>query len=262
MYSVCSKTAAAWYQLFAWVGRRAGVDVEVIDHPAPAPLEDLWARDDLGLVFMCGWPFAMAGYRHRLIAAPVPKPSRYEGRPIYFTDLAVHKNSPFHKLEDTFGRRLAWTVEHSQSGFNAVRYHLLHYLIPGGKKLYMESVGPVISPIGSLKCLIENRADIAPLDSFTYDLMKANAPNMVENIRVVATTDAAPIPPLVASPNANDEDCKRLTSALLDAAQAPILRETMDTLLLRGFAKVEPAYYYVTEERARAATEAGYLLPG
>lgn len=248
--------------MFTWVGRRAKVDLEVIDHPAPAPLENLWARDDLGLVFMCGWPFAMQGYRHRIIAAPVPKPSRYDGRPIYFTDFVVHKNSSFYKLEDTFGGRLAWTVEHSQSGFNAVRYHLLHHLTSCGQKLYKKSVGPVISPIGSIRSLIENRADIAPLDSFAYDLMKTNAPNMVENIRVVATTDAAPIPPLVASPNVNDDVCERLTKALLDAAQEPILKETMNTLLLSGFVKVEPVYYCVTEERARAATEAGYLFPG
>ena len=210
---------------------------------------------------MCGWPFAMQGYRHRLIAAPIPKPPRYEGRPIYFTDLAVHKNSSFYKLEDTFGCRLAWTVDHSHSGFNAVRYHLLRYLTSYGKKLYNKSVGPVISPIGSINSLIENRADLAPLDSFAYDLMKTNAPHMVEEIRVLATTEAAPIPPLVASPNVNDDDCKRLSMALLDAAQQPVLREPMNTLLLSGFVKVAPEYYCVTEERACAATKAGYLLP-
>lgn len=261
MYSICPETTAAWYRLLTWVGRRAKVDLDVIDHPAPASLQDLWARDDLGLVFMCGWPFARQGYRHRLVAAPVPTLPQYKDRPIYFTYFAVHKNSPFHKLEETFGGRLAWTVEHSQSGFNAVRYHLLRYLASYGQKLYRESVGPVISPIGAIKSLIENRADIAPLDSYAYELMKTNAPGMVENIRVVGTTEAAPIPPLVASPSVNDDDCKRLTQALLGAAQEPTLRETMNTLLLSGFTKVEPTYYSVTEMRARAATQAGYLFP-
>ena len=56
MYAVDAATAAAWSALFARVSALSGVPLEVIAHAAPAPLEDLWRRDDLGLAFICGYP--------------------------------------------------------------------------------------------------------------------------------------------------------------------------------------------------------------
>jgi len=47
-------------------------------------------------------------------------------------------DSTFNSLEDTFGGRLGYTVEDSQSGYNALRHHLLPYYRKRGAKLYCE----------------------------------------------------------------------------------------------------------------------------
>ena len=60
MYSVTPAVKAAWQELFAWVAKESGVPLAYLDHAAPAPLEDLWTRGDLGAAFMCGFPFASA----------------------------------------------------------------------------------------------------------------------------------------------------------------------------------------------------------
>ena len=62
---------------------------EVLNLSDPVSLDDLWAREDLGCVFMCGYPWAMRAERPHLLAAPVPSPARYDGRPIYFTDFVM-----------------------------------------------------------------------------------------------------------------------------------------------------------------------------
>ncbi|MBL8670191.1 MAG: ABC transporter permease, partial [Alphaproteobacteria bacterium] len=54
MYSVAPGAAAAWKRLFAWLKERSGIDLQVIDHAFPAPLDALWARPDLACTFMCG----------------------------------------------------------------------------------------------------------------------------------------------------------------------------------------------------------------
>ena len=37
----------------------------------------------------------------------------------------MRKDAPYEGLADTFGGAGRWTVEHSHSGFNALRHHLL-----------------------------------------------------------------------------------------------------------------------------------------
>ena len=82
MYSPTPHAGAAWRALFEIVADRAGVALAAIEHPFPAPLEALWERDDLGAAFMCGWPYARSFRRHRLVAAPIAAPPRYQSRAI------------------------------------------------------------------------------------------------------------------------------------------------------------------------------------
>ena len=93
MYAVTPAVKAAWQDLLAWVAQASAVPLAYLDHAAPAPLEDLWARDDLGAAFMCGFPFASAKRKPQILAAPVPSPPRYGGRPCYCTDLVVRADS-------------------------------------------------------------------------------------------------------------------------------------------------------------------------
>src|SRR5437762_11137663 len=93
MYSWSPTLTAAWRRLLEWVVAHSGGEVKVLELADPYPLEELWARDDLGCVFMCGYPWAMRAERPHLLAVPVPAPPRYRDRPIYFTDFVVRADS-------------------------------------------------------------------------------------------------------------------------------------------------------------------------
>ena len=56
--------------------------------------------------------------------------------------------------------------------------------------------------------------DVGPLDSYALDLMLRHEPDLAEQIRIVATTDSAPIPFLVASPECPEEVVAALRAAL------------------------------------------------
>ena len=58
MYAVTPAAEAAWRTILERAAARSGVPLTYMPYPAPAPLEALWRREDLGLAFMCGWPFA------------------------------------------------------------------------------------------------------------------------------------------------------------------------------------------------------------
>ena len=111
MYAVAPGAIAAWKRLFAWLAAESGVPLSVIDHAFPALLSELWARDDLGCAFMCGWPYLRHGSVHQVIAAPVPSADYAGGRPVYCSHFVVRADSAFRALEDTFGHRFAFTIK-------------------------------------------------------------------------------------------------------------------------------------------------------
>jgi len=243
MYSWSPSLTAAWQRLLQWVSARAGVSLEVLDLSDPVSLDDLWAREDLGCVFMCGYPWALREDRPHLLAAPVPSPPRYGGKPVYVTDFIVRADSVYRTLEDTFGGSLAYSAEHSHSGYNAARFHLLPYRTPSRPTLYGRLLGPLHRQVPVIDAL---------------DLLRRHGSERAERVRVVATTITAPSAPLVASPMVEAASRERLTSALLEAHTAPELAVTLDDLLLTRFVRVNPADLEVFLERQRAAEAAGY----
>jgi ABC-type phosphate/phosphonate transport system substrate-binding protein len=261
MYSVTPAVRDAWRALLDWVGRHSGVPLTYLDHAAPAPLEQLWARGDLGAAFMCGFPFASATPRPRLVAAPVPSPARYGRRPVYCTDFVVRADSGIERLRDAFGGRIGWTASHSQSGFNAVRHHLLGYRDERSERLFAASIGPLTTPRRVIDAVLERTIDVGPLDSYVHDLLQRHEPATASKLRTIESTVMTPIPPLVASPSTPPDTVERLRRTLVAAASEPEAPSLLEFLLLAGFTAVDAADYDRLLAQDREAVSAGYPAP-
>ena len=261
MYSVNLAVAAAWKELFGWISDQSRVDLSLIDHAFPMPLAELWSRSDLACAFMCGFPYALAAPKPRPVAAPVPIGAPVAGRPVYATRLLVRADSPFLSLEDTFGGRLGYTVEDSHSGYNALRHHLLPYYKKRGERLYSESIGPLLTPRRVIEALLAGDIDVGPLDSYALDLMRYHEPDLGQRIRVVATTESAPIPFLIAAPASSDDVVSALQVAFGSFGEAASCADLRSRLCLEGFAPVNPADYDLTTRWDAEARAAGYTRP-
>jgi len=262
MYSWSPTLTAAWRRLLEWVVAHSGGEVKVLELADPYPLEELWARDDLGCVFMCGYPWAMHAERPHLLAVPVPAPPRYRDRPIYFTDFVVRADSPYRTLEDTFGGCIAYSIEHSHSGYNAARFHLLSYRRPDRPTLYSKVLGPLHRQLPVIDAVLDGRADVGPVDAYGLDLLRRHGAERAKRVRVVATTLDAPSAPLVASPGVDPVTRRRLTEALLAAHRAPELASTLDELLIARFTDADPDAFDVMLARHRQAEAAAYTRLG
>jgi ABC-type phosphate/phosphonate transport system substrate-binding protein len=263
MYAVSPEAEAAWQALIADIAAEAEVSLAYEPYPAPRPLEDLWRRPDIGCVQMCGFPIALGVADVVPIAAPIPALPWAQGEAVYRSDLIVRADSPFRTLEDSFGHRVGWTVAHSQSGFNALRHHLLpHWRARGGAPLYAEARGELVTARRILDGVLEGSLDIGPLDAYWHALIARWRPDLTAGIRVLASTALAPMPAFVAAPSLPAESVARLRAAFVAAATRPWFARHADALLLAGFAPVAPGHYAVTLDRAREAHAAGYPLPG
>jgi ABC-type phosphate/phosphonate transport system substrate-binding protein len=237
MYAVTPEVGALWQRLLSALGQRAAIDLEIVSHPAPQPLAELWQREHKAAVFMCGLPFARGTFAADLLAAPVPSPAAYEGRPEYWSELVVRRDSPYRSLADTYGQRIAFTVPDSQSGYAAPLNFLRTQ--PGPWPRYREVVAPCITPLGALQAVIGGLADVAPVDSYAFALFAQYRPDLTAQVRSVARTAPTPIPALVSSPG----DYDALRAAFLSAHTDPQLAPLLGALLLERFARPERSSY-------------------
>src|SRR5271170_477718 len=237
MYSVCAHAGASWNALLSAVAKHAGLDVAIIEHPSPMPIADLWRRTDMAAVFMCGLPYSRSQPKPSLIAAPIPSPIGFDGQAEYWSEWVVHKDSAFEGMESTFGGRLALTEPNSQSGFAAA----LEYLMPYGSAapLYREVIAPTVNPLGALSAVIRGDADVAPIDSYAFALLRKYRSDLTSQLRTVGRTASTPIPALVASVAGPEP----LVEAFLSAHLDPALRQLMSDLLLERFVRPDPRRY-------------------
>jgi ABC-type phosphate/phosphonate transport system substrate-binding protein len=239
MYSVSPQAAGLWRRLLSAIIEQAGLDIQLLEHTEPVAIADLWARPDKAAVFMCGLPYSLSDPRPQLIAAPVPSPADFNGRPEYWSELVVRKDSTYQTVQDTFGGRIALTVPDSQSGCLAALRHLMG--LSGEFPLYREVITPQVTPLGAMCAVIDGDADMAPIDSYAYHLLQLYRRDLTSQLRSVARTRPTPIPPLVAS----GFELEALQQAFLEAHQIASLKPLMEGLLLKRFVLPEPSSYDV-----------------
>jgi ABC-type phosphate/phosphonate transport system substrate-binding protein len=245
MYSVDPQAAELWRELLCAVTAQAGLHVEVIEHAAPKGLDDLWRRTDMAAVFMCGLPYSRAKPQPTLIAAPVPSPAEFAGRPEYWSELVVRADSPFYDLESTLGGRLCLTTPNSQSGYAAALQYLMAFDVArdgsaGARSpLYREITAPAVTPLGAVTAVVAGAADVAPIDAYAYRLLQKHRGDLTSKLRIVARTASTPIPPLVAS----IEGGAALQAAFTAAHRDSALKVPLAGLELSHFVTPDPRDY-------------------
>jgi len=260
MYDVTAETRSHWHAVLQLAAREADVPLECIDHAAPAPLTDLWARDDLALAYMCGFPLATRYPLARPLVAPVTMAADGD-TPSYRSAWLVRRESAFDTLPSSFGHRIGWLAEHSHSGFNAPRHQLLAYRTAARPKLYRESIGPLGHPRGALAALAEGRIDVTPVDSYWWWLLQRDDPATAGAFRAVGETVPAAMPPLVSSASFPDASAMRLIAVLAALHEDSEAAPHLGALGIRRFAAVARSDYAPLAGLDRAARAAGYPLP-
>ena len=107
------------------IGRELGSSAELVLGAS----FDQFGNGEIDAGFICGLPYVQLTRQVpapvELLAAPVLRGDRYAGRPIYFSDVIVRRDSPVRTFADLRGRSWAYNDSDSHSGYNLTRHHLV-----------------------------------------------------------------------------------------------------------------------------------------
>jgi phosphonate transport system substrate-binding protein len=209
--------------------------------------------------FVCGLPYTLlAGQAPppvELLVAPVLVGDRYEGRPVYFSDVVVAASSAVRRFAELRGRSWAFNDRGSHSGYNVVRHHLLAAHETGGY------FGRVVEAGSHERCIAlvrDGEVDAAAIDSQVLAVTMRERPELRQALRVIDAFGPSPSPPVVAASRLDRGVRDGLRAALLAMHEDDDGREALQLGLVERFAGVADDDYEVIRHMAELAERAGF----
>jgi phosphonate transport system substrate-binding protein len=213
---------------------------------------------EIGAVFTCGLPYVRKADLDppllRLIAAPVMNAPRYQNRPVYFSDIIVRANSPYHTLADLKGSTFAYNEVHSLSGYVLPCYHLFQL---GLRPDFFGQMLPSGSHAVSMDWVESGHVTAAAIDSVVLDMELAQRPQRAGQFRVVDTAGPLPMPPVAASPGLTEAHLQQFRQALLAMHTTPRGRTILRGAGVQHFAPVKDSHYNPIRQIVATLRQAG-----
>ena len=190
------------------VGARLGMSTELV---VETDYEN--CRNDINdICFVCSLPYVMFERQGispaNPIAAPVLEGDRYEGKPVYFSDVIVHRDSGIRTFADLRGRLWAYNEPLSHSGYGITRYHLVTL---GETNGFFGEVIEAGFHEKSVRMVRDRAVDASAIDSQVLAIELRDHPDLAESLVVIDALGPSTIQPVAVS--------KRFTPEFHDAVR-------------------------------------------
>jgi phosphonate transport system substrate-binding protein len=221
---------------------------------------DQFANREIDAGFICGLPYVqltrLAPAPVELLAAPVLRGDRYAGRPIYFSDVIVHRDSPIRTFADLRGRSWAYNDPDSHSGYNLTRHHLLTI---GEARGFFGRVVEAGFHQRAMRMVAAGEVDAAAIDSQVLAIELRDHPNLADEIRVIGALGPSTIQPVVAARHLPGDVKAAVRSVLLRLGDDRAARTELERGFVDRFVPVTDEDYDDIREMLLAAEQAEFL---
>jgi len=222
------------------VGRRLGIATELVVETDYAAC----AKDKNEVCFVCSLPyveFERQGISPAVpIAAPVLQGDRYGRKPIYFSDVIVHRDSPFTSFLDLRGHSWAYNEPHSHSGYGITRYHLVEI---GETQGFFGEVVEAGFHEESIRMVAARVVDASAIDSQVLAVSMRDDPSLTRSLRIIDALGPSTIQPVAASKRVPAELRVEIQDVLTSLHEDPVLRERLALGMVERFVPVDASSY-------------------
>jgi phosphonate transport system substrate-binding protein len=237
------------------VGSKLGMATELV---VGSCYRQLTSQADVA--FVCGLPYVEQARKCEAavepLAAPVLEGERYGGRPVYFSDVIVRRDSPYHSFGELRGRSWAYNEPHSQSGYGVTRYHLLRRGQTNGFFCRVVETG---WHHRSIELVCRGEVDASAVDSHVLALALRDEPALAGRLRVIDTLGPSTVQPVVAARRLPARLRADLRRVLVELEDDPAARPHLARALVRGFCPVADSSYDDIRHMLAAAEAANFL---
>lgn len=246
-------------ELSEYLANKTGNRIEFLTGFGYQTINEMLISGAVDMGFVCGLPYVLLHDRETpavdLLAAPVMQSKRYHGKPKYYSDLIVHKDSEIRSISDLEGRTYVFNEEISNSGYNMPRYRLLELGFTEG---FFAKVVRSGSHEESIRMVAAGQADASFVDSLVLEFDLARQHAVAAQVRVLESIGPAGIPPVVVGRHVPARLRDELRNHLLTMHREPRGRVILERALVDRFVAVEDSNYDDIRAMKEAAEEAGF----
>lgn len=213
------------------------------------------------IAFVCGYPYILLhdGQKNppvKLLVVPVMESPLYEGKPVYYSYIIVHKDSPLDSFEALKGKRWVYNDKTSNSGYNMPRAKLIEM---GETNGFFSKILHSGSHEESIRWVAEGKADASAIDSLVLDYALAMDEEYAKDIKIIDKLGPAGIPPVVRSSNLSDEQAEKVKSALLHMHEDMEGKEILKEAFVQKFVAADEALFDGIRQMHKMAIEANFV---
>lgn len=243
-------------RIAAYVARRLGTNSVFVNN---IPWQERERQIDTGeadIGWICGLPYTWKADKPNpnveILAVPVMKGRRYRGKPIYYSDVVVHRQSKFRTFADLRGAHWAINEPNSHSGYNLVRYYLASI---GEKSGYFGRVTESGAHERSLELIISGLVDASAIDSTVLETEMIRNPDLKGQIRILETLGPSPIPPWVISRSLDAGWRQAIRTVFLEMHLDPSGHQILQESAIERFEAATDSDYDPIREMSRLARQ-------
>jgi phosphonate transport system substrate-binding protein len=238
----------------AYVGKRLGCATELC---VAASYQEAASAD---VAFICGLPYIELNRRGvaalEAVAAPVLSGPRYGGRPIYFSDVVVRAESPFHTFADLRGCTWSYNEPLSQSGYGILRDWLLRL---GETTGFFGRVIEAGFHERSIHLVCSQEADASAIDSQVLAIALREDPELACRLRIIACLGPSTSQPVAAAQHLALSLREDIQQVLVEMGDDPEARPFLTRGMVERFVAVTDDSYADIRQMVQAAEAAQFL---
>lgn len=258
---VSEEGVGVYEDISKYLSHKTGLKIEFVTGLAYGTINGMLEAGTVDCGFICGLPYVIMHDRPApaayLLAAPILKAPRYKGQPKYYSDLVVHKGSPYKTIQDLEGRTYVYNDELSNSGYNMARHRLLEL---GLTKGFFGKVLRSGSHEESIRMVAAGKADASFVDSMVLDYDREKHLGNAHEVRVLESVGPAGICPITASSRLPAPERDKLQRQLVTMHEDPEGRKILDDALLDRFVVVDDHNYDDIRAMKEAAEKASFTV--
>jgi ABC-type phosphate/phosphonate transport system substrate-binding protein len=238
------------------VGRRLGIETELAIETSYESCE----QDTNEVCFVCSLPYVTFERRGLDLAVPVAAPvlegERYGGRPIYYSDVIVHRDSPFRSFLELRGRSWAYNEPLSHSGYGITRFQLVRL---GETNGFFGEVVEAGFHQEAIRMVARKEVDGSAIDSQVLAIELRDHLDLAEQVRVVEALGPSTIQPVAVSRRVPKEMRDAIQDVLVTMSEEPAVRNRLRAGLVERFVAVDARSYDEIRMMLDACEAAGFL---
>lgn len=236
---ISPKETTIYYQeLIEYLASKIEHDAELTQRKTYGEVNELLAKRQIDLAFICTGPFATGADRYGIeaIATPIVR-----GQPFYHSYLIVNKDSDLQSLADLEGKDFAFTDPESNTGALVPRYWLRQ--LGATPETFFRSFTYTYSHDNAIMAVAKNLVDGAAVDGHMWEYYQRRNPFYSSKTRVIKKSEPFGSPPLVVSKALDPKMKVALKKMILSMHEDPQGKRILDELMIDYFSPPQSEWY-------------------